>query len=417
MKSYLISQEGLRGERVFPVESRVTIGRAQENDIHLTEPSVSRHHAVVYLSEGKPIVEDLESSNGTFVNDEEVKKALLKSGDSLRVGKAPLQFVQEDEVEKQLDIKDTQVFELPVLFGTSRAETLPQKSRRLIDAIAAIPAFSSLSQEGLEQICRGAKLIVFDKGKTIVRYGDWAHSLFVILDGKVRMFTYDHRGKALDLHLLFENQFFGESSLIVGDPYTVMVQAVEETLLCRLDLGALREIMQEFPLLKGILEQQYAERTRKAQEKKKAAGFEQRGHPRYRVDLALSFSVSPSSNIPSQFIGKTFKTVCTDISNSGVRIRVKDNFMLHLPVGCNLRLEMILSKHSERIRCLGTVRHVIDAKAEKEIVYLGVEFFEMLPEDRKKLEQFLYSWPTVKMRRSRERHLEPETLPGPPIAT
>ena len=345
-------------------------------------------------------MEDLESSNGTFVNDEEVKKAFLKSGDTLRVGKAALQFLQDDEVGKQIDIKDTQVFELPDLTSTSREETPPLKSRRLIAAIAAIPAFSGLSEEGLEQICRGAKLMVFGKGKTIVRYGDWANNLFVILDGKVRMFTYDHRGKELDLHLLSENQFFGESSLIAGGPYTVMVEAVEETLLCRLDFGALRGIMREFPLVKGILEQQHVERVRKAQEKKKAAGFEQRGHPRYIVNFPVSFSVSPTAKIPSQFIGKSFQTVCTDISNSGARIRVRDRSLLDLPVGCDLRLEITLPKLSARIRCIGTVRHVIEAREVKETVYLGVEFSEILPEDRKKLEYFLYSSPTTKMKKS-----------------
>jgi hypothetical protein len=399
MRFYLISQEGLRSEKAFPIEGQVTVGRAQENDIHLTDPSVSRQHAVVYLSEGKPIVEDLESSNGTFVNEEEVKKAFLKSGDTVRMGKAALQFFQEDEVGKQIDITDTRVFELPDLSSPPHEESPLPKSRRLIDAVAAIPAFSSLSEEGLEQICRGAKLIVFDKGKTIVRYGDWAQCLFIILDGKVRMFTYDHLGKELDLHLLSENQFFGESSLLAGGPYTAMVQAVEETLLCRLDFEALLRTMQEFPLVKGILEQQHLERARKGQEKKKKAGFEQRGHPRYRVDLPLSFSVSPSSEVPTQFTGKTFQTVCADISNSGVRIRVKDRSLLELPVGCDLRLEIALPKHPERIRCIGTVRHVIDAKAVKDIVYLGVEFFEMLPEDRKKLEHFLYSSPTTRMKR------------------
>ena len=89
-KSYLVIDRGLAGERVFHLQSRLTIGRAPESDIHLPDPSVSRQHAEVYLSEGKPIVEDLESSNGTFVNDEEVKKAFLKSGDTLRVGSGPL---------------------------------------------------------------------------------------------------------------------------------------------------------------------------------------------------------------------------------------------------------------------------------------------------------------------------------------
>jgi hypothetical protein len=69
-------------------------------------------------------------------------------------------------------------------------------------------------------------------------------------------------------------------------------------------------------------------------------------------------------------------------------------------VGCNLRLELALPKPKEHIRCIGTVRHIIEARTEKETFYLGVEFSEMLPEDRKKLEHFLYTSPTANIRKS-----------------
>ncbi len=398
MKVYLITQEGLRGERIFPLESRVTIGRATENDIHLTEHSVSRQHAVVYLTEGAPIVEDLESSNGTFVNEEQVKKAVLKSGDALRVGKVTLRFLQEEVVEKQIDIKDTQVFELTDIASTSDEETLPLRSRRVVGTISKIPVFSSLSEEGLEQLCKGARLVVFDKGKTIIRHGDWANCLFVILDGKVRIFTYDHQGKDVTLRFLSENHFFGESSFITGRPSTAMVQAAEETLLCKLDFEAIRGIIQEFPIVKGILEQYHRERDKEAQGKKKAAGFEQRGHPRYELRLAVNFSISPSSKVSARFQGKTFKAVSSDISNAGVRIKVKDRILLDLPVGGDLRLEITLPKLSEPIRCIGTLRHIIEAKEVKGTIYLGIEFSEILAEDLKELEHFLYTSPTTRIK-------------------
>ena len=400
MKSYLIIQEGLSGERILTVEGRVNIGRGPENDIHLPDPSVSRQHAVFYFAEGKPIVEDLDSSNGTFVNDEKVMRGVLRSGDTLRFGKMTVQFLQEEEAKEQISIKETQLFDLTDIARGSREETLPLRSRRLVDAIANVPPFSSLSEKEIEQLCKGARLAVLEKGKTIIRHGEWADCLYVVVDGRVRMFTYDHKGKDITLEFLSENQFFGESIFFTGRPHTVIFQVVEETLLCKLDFEAVQLIMKEFPVVRGILEQYHKERAHKAQNKKKAAGFEKRGHPRYQPRLAVNFFFSSGSDAPSQFQGKTFKTVCTDISNSGARLEIKDRSLLDLPMGCNLRLELALPKTTDLIRCIGTVRHIIEARVEKETYYLGVEFSQMLPEDRKNLEHFLYTSPTANMMKS-----------------
>ena len=89
VKFYLIIKKGLVGERAFPVETRVTIGRTPENDIHLPHPSVSRRHALIDVEDGKAVVEDLGSLNGTYLNAVRVDKALLSSGDTLRLGKRP----------------------------------------------------------------------------------------------------------------------------------------------------------------------------------------------------------------------------------------------------------------------------------------------------------------------------------------
>lgn len=215
----------------------------------------------------------------------------------------------------------------------------------------------------------------------------------------MRIFTYYHKGNDITLEFLSGNQFFDESILFTGTPHTAMVQAVGETLLSKLNFEAVRGIIKEFPTVWGILEQYHNERVQKAQNKKKAAGFEKRGHPRYELRLAVNFSVSLGSNTPSQFQRKTFKTFCIDISNSRARLEVKDRSLLDLPVGCDLRLELALPKPKERIRYIGTVRHIIEARVEKETFYLGVEFSEMLSEDRKKLEHFLYTSPTANIRK------------------
>jgi predicted component of type VI protein secretion system len=65
----------------------VTIGRAPDNDIHIDNLAVSNYHARVYVEAGSLVVEDLNSLNGSFLNDIRVERAMLKDGDSILIGK------------------------------------------------------------------------------------------------------------------------------------------------------------------------------------------------------------------------------------------------------------------------------------------------------------------------------------------
>src|SRR5579863_3035473 len=71
-----------------PVGGRpVGIGRSPDNDIPVDNLAVSNYHARVYFEAGRLVVEDLDSLNGTFVNDLRVERATLHDGDSIWVGK------------------------------------------------------------------------------------------------------------------------------------------------------------------------------------------------------------------------------------------------------------------------------------------------------------------------------------------
>src|SRR6516164_10637034 len=71
-----------------PIGSRpVTIGRSPDNDLPVDNLAVSNYHARVYYEAGRLVVEDLDSLNGTFVNDLRVERATLHDGDSIWVGK------------------------------------------------------------------------------------------------------------------------------------------------------------------------------------------------------------------------------------------------------------------------------------------------------------------------------------------
>ena len=97
IKSCLIIESGSTQKRVFPFYQKIIIGRQSTNDISIADRLVSKRHAVVGRVKGQTVVKDLGSRNGTFVNGEKVEKAILFSGDRLKIGNAVLRFFNEEE--------------------------------------------------------------------------------------------------------------------------------------------------------------------------------------------------------------------------------------------------------------------------------------------------------------------------------
>jgi len=74
--------------RELPVGPRgMVIGRSLDNDVMIDNLAVSNHHARISWVEEQLFVEDLQSLNGTFVNDMRVERSVLQHGDSIKVGK------------------------------------------------------------------------------------------------------------------------------------------------------------------------------------------------------------------------------------------------------------------------------------------------------------------------------------------
>ncbi len=66
----------------------ITLGRALDNDVVLDHPTVSRRHARISLRHGRPVLRDLNSRNGTFVNGQRVEECVLGDGDRVALGEA-----------------------------------------------------------------------------------------------------------------------------------------------------------------------------------------------------------------------------------------------------------------------------------------------------------------------------------------
>ena len=107
----LVVENGLTEGRVFPLDNSLTIGRAPENDIQLIDTSVSRRHALIQLQDGKPVLQDLGSSNRTFVNGQKVNSLTLSNGDKLRLGRISLRLYEGDHFYTHESMVDTQVID------------------------------------------------------------------------------------------------------------------------------------------------------------------------------------------------------------------------------------------------------------------------------------------------------------------
>jgi pSer/pThr/pTyr-binding forkhead associated (FHA) protein len=81
----------------YTVGVGLTIGRSPDNALIIDNPAVSGHHARVFSESGAVILEDLNSTNGTFVNGQHTTRRVLRNGDVLQIGKHQLVFENTQE--------------------------------------------------------------------------------------------------------------------------------------------------------------------------------------------------------------------------------------------------------------------------------------------------------------------------------
>ncbi len=88
--------EGIdRGRQFIGATSDLKVGRQPENHICLRDPKVSRFHALIRVKGSCLIIKDLQSTNGTFVNNAKIRRHKLHTGDLIKVGDTLLQVVLE----------------------------------------------------------------------------------------------------------------------------------------------------------------------------------------------------------------------------------------------------------------------------------------------------------------------------------
>ena len=115
-------------------KERYTVGRLPDNDVRIDNPAVSGHHSLIINILSDSFLEDLNSTNGTYVNGKLIKKHALQHGDVLTIGHHQLRFTDEPADESvQDDFEKTMV----IPSGQQDANQLAKAEKVADDAVKA----------------------------------------------------------------------------------------------------------------------------------------------------------------------------------------------------------------------------------------------------------------------------------------
>lgn len=156
-------------------KERYTIGRLPDNDIHIDNLAVSGHHALVINILHDSFLEDLNSTNGTYVNGKLVKKHALQHGDNVTIGRHVIKYVNEKAAQQGAG--DTDEFEKTMIIrpgaaGQPGAPSLDSVNKAVAQAGGATPIGESKNQalpQAKLQVLSGAfagKELVLNKALT-----------------------------------------------------------------------------------------------------------------------------------------------------------------------------------------------------------------------------------------------------------
>lgn len=155
------------GEFPLPENGEIVIGRSSELDMVLVEDMVSRRHAKITVTNAQIFIQDLGSTNGSFVNGEKIKRARLNEGDRVLIGTSIIKLVAT-EGPASLDQAKAHLEDVAAGKRTSQVRTMT-------GSIAEVPLpdllqlFSASKKSGVLVIRTDHNVgkVYLDKGKTV----------------------------------------------------------------------------------------------------------------------------------------------------------------------------------------------------------------------------------------------------------
>lgn len=148
MPKMIVSIDEVVIKEVQLTKDRTTVGRRPYNDVVIDNLAVSGEHAVLLMSGAEVVLEDLNSTNGTYLNGKAVKKQPLQNGDTIEIGKYKIKFVGDgaaDNFDKTMVVKARPTTAAPARpaappssgFGDSVGASMLQASVKVLSGAAA----------------------------------------------------------------------------------------------------------------------------------------------------------------------------------------------------------------------------------------------------------------------------------------
>jgi pSer/pThr/pTyr-binding forkhead associated (FHA) protein len=139
----ILSMDGLVLKEIPLTKERMTIGRKPHNDIQIDNLAISGEHAALVTILNDSFLEDLNSTNGTLVNGQTIKKHFLQNGDVVELGKYKLKYVNEKPVHADAaDFEKTMVLRPGAMRPAAEAPHAPAPAPAAASPAAASPAAS-----------------------------------------------------------------------------------------------------------------------------------------------------------------------------------------------------------------------------------------------------------------------------------
>ena len=125
------------------------------------------------------------------------------------------------------------------------------------EALRTIPLFANVDEQDLERIAAASVVRTFNKNSIVITEGDTSSSLYLIMDGEVKIFVSDEDGKTNIINRLGPGEYFGELSLIDEGPRSASVEAVTRCKISILSRKYFVDYIEQHPrvavsLLKGM---------------------------------------------------------------------------------------------------------------------------------------------------------------------
>lgn len=166
MAKLILSMDGLVLKEIPLTKERMTIGRKPHNDIQIDNLAISGEHAALVTILNDSFLEDLNSTNGTLVNGQPIKKHFLQNGDVVELGKYKLKFISDLPAarEGETDFEKTMVLrpgsiqpqEAPAASAVGEATHANFGDMRIPSPPPAAPAAAAAPLLGVVQILNGA---------------------------------------------------------------------------------------------------------------------------------------------------------------------------------------------------------------------------------------------------------------------